>query len=224
MPAIAESDEQRMLVYQGVVKGAAWSNPAAVTDAAEKLPDSFGNVITAMGESHSPLLADQRKWKQHGQSGIWVSDWLPHIAECVDDLAVIRSCWADGINHSGGVCQMNTCSTLGGRPSLGAWVTYGLGTENETIFVPPGSRVGVVRIVVRFRSMDPATTAPGPGPILDEASGCRGPPGIHDETEGRRLRGSPDDGRLWLASRSLPGPRSGTGGVLHCRGGGMRLG
>ncbi len=101
--------------------------------AGKPLPDSFGNVITAMGESRSPLLACKRSWKQHGQSGLSVSDWLPHTARCVDDIAVIRSCVADGINHSGGVCQMNTGSLLAGRPSLGAWVTYGLGTENQNL-------------------------------------------------------------------------------------------
>jgi len=101
--------------------------------AGQPLPESFGKVLTAMGESRSPLLATKRTWKQHGQSGIWVSDWLPHIAECADDLAVIRSCWADGINHSSGVCQMNTGSTLAGRPSLGSWVTYGLGSVNEDL-------------------------------------------------------------------------------------------
>lgn len=101
--------------------------------AGQPLPASFGNVITAMGEAKAPLLASQRKWKQHGQSGIWVSDWLPHIATCADDLAVVRSCVADGINHSSGVCQMNTGSILGGRPSLGAWVSYGLGTENTDL-------------------------------------------------------------------------------------------
>ena len=52
-----------------------------------------------MGVSDSPLLASQRKWKQHGQSGIPVSNWLPHIAECVDDMAVIRSCWANGLKY-----------------------------------------------------------------------------------------------------------------------------
>jgi hypothetical protein len=101
--------------------------------AGQQLPDSFGSVLTAMGESRSPLLASKRKWKQYGESGTWVSDWLPHTAECVDDIAVIRSCWADGVNHSSGVCQMNTCSILGGRPSLGSWVSYGLGTENEDL-------------------------------------------------------------------------------------------
>ena len=101
--------------------------------AGQRLPESFGPIITAMGESESPLLADKRAWKQHGQSGAWVSDWLPHIAECVDDLAIIRSCWGDGLNHANGVGQMNTGSILGGRPSLGAWVSYGLGTENQNL-------------------------------------------------------------------------------------------
>lgn len=101
--------------------------------AGQQLPDSFGTVLTAMGESRSPLLASKRKWKQYGESGTWVSDWLPHTAECVDDIAVIRSCWGEGVNHSAGVCQMNTCSILGGRPSLGSWVSYGLGSENKDL-------------------------------------------------------------------------------------------
>lgn len=101
--------------------------------AGQSLPKSFERVITAMGEIESPLLASKRKWKQHGECGTWVSDWLPHTAECVDDIAVLRGCWTNGINHSGGVCQMNTGSPLAGRPSLGSWVTYGLGTENEKL-------------------------------------------------------------------------------------------
>lgn len=101
--------------------------------AGQRLPKSFKRPITAMGETESPILALPRKWNRHGKSGIWVSDWLPHTAKCVDDIAVIRSCWTNGINHSGGVCQMNTGQPLGGRPSLGAWVNYGLGTENENL-------------------------------------------------------------------------------------------
>ncbi len=98
--------------------------------AGQKLPESFGPIITAMGEAGSPLLASKRKWKQHGQSGLWVSDWLPHTAGCADDLCVIRSCWADGLNHVGSVGQMNTGSVQAGRPSLGSWIHYGLGSEN----------------------------------------------------------------------------------------------
>jgi hypothetical protein len=107
--------------------------PSLKTLAGKPLPESFGTVITAMGEARSPVLADRRDWKQHGQSGIWVSDWLPHIATQADDLAVIRSCVSDGINHSGGICQMNTGSLLGGRPSLGAWATYGLGSVSDDL-------------------------------------------------------------------------------------------
>ena len=99
----------------------------------EALPKSFKEPITAMGEQGSALLGSPRKWKQHGQSGLWVSDWFPHIAKHVDDLAVVRSCWADGLNHVGSVCQMNTGSILGGRPSLGAWTVYGLGSLNDTL-------------------------------------------------------------------------------------------
>ncbi len=101
--------------------------------AGQPLPKGFRRVITAMGEVESPLLASQRQWKQYGESGLWVSDWLPHLATCVDDLAIIRSCWTNGINHSGGVCQMNTGTPLAGRPSLGSWVSYGLGTENRNL-------------------------------------------------------------------------------------------
>jgi hypothetical protein len=86
-----------------------------------------------MGEAGSNLLACPRKWSQHGQSGMWASEWIPNIATMADEIAVIRSCVADGINHSAGVCQMNTGSILGGRPSLGAWTTYGLGTENQNL-------------------------------------------------------------------------------------------
>jgi len=107
--------------------------PALQKLAGKPIPESFGRVLTAMGEFDSPILASQRKWKQHGESGLWVSDWLPHIAERADDLAVIRSCWTNGINHSGGVCQMNTGSQFAGRPSLGSWLTYGLGSVSEDL-------------------------------------------------------------------------------------------
>lgn len=101
--------------------------------AGQQLPASFGKPITAMGEADSPLLADKRKWAQHGEGGIWISDWLPEHAAIADDITVIRSCWTNGINHSGGVCQMNTGSARAGKPSLGAWVSYGLGTENDDL-------------------------------------------------------------------------------------------
>ena len=101
--------------------------------AGKPLPSSFKPLITAMGEFHSPILAPKRTWMRHGTSGLWYSDWIPHIGACLDDIAVIRSCVTDGINHSGGVCQMNTGTPLAGRPSLGSWVSYGLGSENRNL-------------------------------------------------------------------------------------------
>lgn len=101
--------------------------------AGKPLPASFKAPITAMGGAKSPLLECKRTWKQYGQSGLWVSDWFPNVAQHADDLAVIHSCASNGINHAGGVCQMNTGAIFGGRPSLGAWVSYGLGTVNQNL-------------------------------------------------------------------------------------------
>ncbi len=100
----------------------------------QPLPSSFKRPMTAMGKTaYTPLLGSKRKFQQHGQSGAWVSDWYPEIATCVDDIAILRSCWADGLNHVGSICQMNTGSILGGRPCLGSWSLYGLGSECEDL-------------------------------------------------------------------------------------------
>lgn len=101
--------------------------------AGQPLPASFGKPVTAMGTANNTLMPSKRKWKQYGQSGTWVSDWYNHVAQHADDLAVVRSCWADGLNHVGSVCQMNTGSILGGRPSMGAWTLYGLGAANQDL-------------------------------------------------------------------------------------------
>jgi hypothetical protein len=101
--------------------------------AGQAMPASFKRPITPMGVSENPLLECKRKFRQFGGSGLWVSDWLPHVARHADELCVLRSCKADGLNHVGSVCQMNTGSILAGRPSLGSWVNYGLGSENENL-------------------------------------------------------------------------------------------
>jgi hypothetical protein len=101
--------------------------------AGKPMPDSFGKVVTAMGTASNTLMPSTRTWKQYGQSGMWVSDWYQNIAQHVDDITLFRSCKADGLNHVGSVCQMNTGSILAGRPSMGAWVTYGLGTANDNL-------------------------------------------------------------------------------------------
>jgi Protein of unknown function (DUF1501) len=102
--------------------------------AGQPLPASFGpRPITSMGTADNPLLPTLRTFRPYGQSGTPVSDWYPNIAHHVDEMTVIRSCWADGLNHVGSVCQMNTGAILAGRPAMGAWVTYGLGAANQNL-------------------------------------------------------------------------------------------
>lgn len=102
--------------------------------AGKPLPASFPRPVTAMGlTANSPLLATKRTFKQHGSSGAWMSDWLPETAKCVDDIAFLKGCVADGLNHVGSVCQMNTGSILAGRPCLGSWALYGLGSETKDL-------------------------------------------------------------------------------------------
>jgi hypothetical protein len=79
------------------------------------------------------LLASPFRFRRHGQSGIEVSELLPNIAGCIDDLCVIRSMVADNINHNGACLQMNTGEQAFSRPSMGSWLTYGLGSENADL-------------------------------------------------------------------------------------------
>jgi hypothetical protein len=99
----------------------------------QKLPASFGPVKTRRGVDKNKLLASRRTFKKYGKSGIEVSDWFPHLAEKVDDLCILRGCHGDSVTHPESVYLMNTGSILMGRPSLGAWATYGLGTENRNM-------------------------------------------------------------------------------------------
>jgi hypothetical protein len=90
-------------------------------------------VITAMGTAGNTLMPTKRTFTRYGQSGIPISDWYPNVGRHADELCVIRSCWADGLNHVGSVCQMNTGSIIAGRPSMGAWINYGLGSANNNL-------------------------------------------------------------------------------------------
>ena len=99
----------------------------------EKLPASFGPVKTRRGVDKNKLLASKRTFQKYGQAGIEVSDWLPHVGERVDDICLLRGCCGDSVTHPESVYLMNTGSILMGRPSLGAWASYGLGTENRNL-------------------------------------------------------------------------------------------
>jgi hypothetical protein len=101
--------------------------------AGQPLPDSFGQVMTRRKVAENPLLGPIKPFRPRGESGIAVSEFLPHMAGVADDLCVLRSCHGDSVNHPQSVYQMNTGSILMGRPSLGSWVSYGLGTENQNM-------------------------------------------------------------------------------------------
>jgi hypothetical protein len=79
------------------------------------------------------LLGTRRKFKQHGQAGTWVSECFPHIGSIVDDITVVRSLQASVFNHAPAKLFINTGSAQAGRPSMGAWVTYGLGSESKDL-------------------------------------------------------------------------------------------
>src|SRR5215831_3265415 len=100
------------------------------------LPDNyrkdqrFGDVVKTC---QNKLMKSPWEFRQRGQSGLWVSDLLPKIAECADDLCVIRSMHAESNNHApAGIC-MNTGVIVEGMPSMGAWITYGLGSLNQNL-------------------------------------------------------------------------------------------
>lgn len=107
--------------------------PELVRHAGEPLPDSVGAVMTRRKVAHNPLLSPVKPFRPRGNSGLEISDFLPHIAEMADELCVLRGCHGDSVNHPQSVYQMNTGSILMGRPSLGSWVSYGLGTENDSL-------------------------------------------------------------------------------------------
>ncbi len=101
--------------------------------AGKSVPESFGAFKTRRKVSENPLLGPIKPFRPHGESGLQVSEFLPEIAGHADDLCVIRSMHGDSVNHPQSVYQMNTGSILMGRPSVGSWVAYGLGSENENL-------------------------------------------------------------------------------------------
>ncbi|MBL7828652.1 MAG: DUF1501 domain-containing protein [Saprospiraceae bacterium] len=79
------------------------------------------------------MLGPQAEFKQHGESGAWVSNYLPHLSTVVDDIAFLKAVQTDQFNHAPAQLLMHTGSARLGRPSIGAWVTYGLGSENANL-------------------------------------------------------------------------------------------
>jgi len=103
----------------------------------EDLPDSVrgGQRLTGMTANQKafPLKGNLREFRQHGQSGAWVSDLLPNIANIADDLCFVKSLHTEAINHDPAMTFFQSGSQQSGRPSMGAWLSYGLGTSNQDL-------------------------------------------------------------------------------------------
>jgi hypothetical protein len=103
----------------------------------QPLPDSvrMGQRLTGMSVNQAsiPLAGSLFKFKQHGQSGAMLSELLPQIAGVADEIAIVRSMYTEAINHDPAITFFQTGSQIAGRPSMGSWVSYGLGSENENL-------------------------------------------------------------------------------------------
>ncbi len=103
----------------------------------QELPDSVrqGQRLTGMSGNQSslPLAGSKFKFSQHGRNGAWVSELLPHTAKVVDDLCIIRSLYSEAINHDPAITFLQTGSQISGRPSIGSWIHYGLGSDNQNL-------------------------------------------------------------------------------------------
>ena len=103
----------------------------------EELPESVrqGQRLTGMtsGQSSFPLAGSLFDFKQHGQSGAWLSELLPYQSEIADELCFIKSMHTDAINHDPAMTLIQTGSQVPGRPTIGSWINYGLGSDNENL-------------------------------------------------------------------------------------------
>jgi hypothetical protein len=101
--------------------------------AGKPLPEGTGRPKSQFTSGQETILPSTRKWKKHGQSGIEMSDLMPHLATCIDDLCFLRACWCTNTIHAPAMYELHTGRTLMGHPSIGSWVTYGLGSVSENL-------------------------------------------------------------------------------------------
>jgi hypothetical protein len=111
--------------------------PKLAAMAGQNLPDSVrkGQRLTGMSANQGalPVAPSFAKFSQHGQSQTWVSELLPHTAQVIDELCIIKSIHSEAINHDPAITFFQTGNQLPGRPSIGSWISYGLGTDNNNL-------------------------------------------------------------------------------------------
>jgi hypothetical protein len=125
----------------------------------QPLPESMTkNVRFAfLQKDTARILGCPRTFKKHGDSGMEFSDLLPHLATCADDIAMIRGMHTDQFNHHPGQLMMNCGSSMFGRPAMGAWLNYGLGSESKNLpgYVLTGANIRRhVKLVERFSAVE----------------------------------------------------------------------
>jgi hypothetical protein len=97
------------------------------------LPESFGKPVSQFTRGDTPLLASTRKFARHGKSGLPMSDLLPNLATCVDDICFMNACMVNSTVHAPAMYEVHSGRQLMGYPSLGSWVTYGLGSVSDNL-------------------------------------------------------------------------------------------
>ncbi|MBY0459721.1 MAG: DUF1501 domain-containing protein, partial [Gemmataceae bacterium] len=107
--------------------------PALEKWAGKPLPESTGRPKSQFTTGNEVILPSTRKFQKHGKSGIEVSDLMPNLAACVDDICFLRACWCSNTIHAPAMYELHSGRTLMGWPSLGSWVTYGLGSVSENL-------------------------------------------------------------------------------------------
>jgi hypothetical protein len=107
--------------------------PALEKWAGKPLPETAGRIKSQFTSGSEVVLPSTRKWARHGQSGLEISDLMPHLAKRADDLCLLRSCWCTNTIHAPAMYELHSGRTLMGFPSLGSWVTYGLGSVSENL-------------------------------------------------------------------------------------------
>lgn len=111
--------------------------PRLNEDHGKELPDSvrMGQRLTGMSGNQAslPIAGSKFRFSRQGKSGIWMSDLLPHTAEVADELCVVKSMYTEAINHDPAITFIQTGAQIAGRPSLGAWLDYGLGSSNDNL-------------------------------------------------------------------------------------------
>ncbi|HEY7310838.1 MAG TPA: DUF1501 domain-containing protein [Gemmataceae bacterium] len=166
--------------------------PALAKHHGKPLPPSFGKPVSQFTKGDTPLLASTRTFKKHGKSGLDVSDLMPRLATCVDDLAFLRSCWCNSTIHAPALYELHSGRTQMGYPSLGSWVAYGLGSVSENLpaycvmLQPEGTPEGGAPCWSAgfLPAVHQGTLLRrGPNPILN----LKPPPGVGEERQRRTL-------------------------------------